>query len=69
MDKANWQRRQALQIAAMLPDDPRDAIQVLAYAKVLVEKFLDHHEAGIASGDHAVLDFPEVASSNRSTKS
>lgn len=70
MSKANWQRRQALQIAAMLPDDPEDALQVLAFARVLVERYLEAGDSGIATGDHAVLDFPDTeASSKRRTKS
>ena len=35
-----WQKRHAIQIASQLPDDPQDALAVLAYAKVLVEQFL-----------------------------
>lgn len=35
-----WHRRQAIQIAAQLPDDPADALIVLGLAKNLVESFL-----------------------------
>lgn len=70
MKNEGWQRRQALQIAAMLPDDPESALQVLAFARVLVERYLVAGDAGIAAEDHAVLDFPDTeASSNRRTKS
>ncbi len=40
MPHKNWQRRHAIQIVAQLPDNPRDAIQVLELAKQLVEGFL-----------------------------
>jgi hypothetical protein len=35
-----WHRRHALQIAAQLPDDPKDALIVLDHARRLVEEFL-----------------------------
>jgi hypothetical protein len=35
-----WKRRQAVQLAAQLPDDPADAIEVLRYAQEFVETFL-----------------------------
>jgi uncharacterized radical SAM superfamily protein len=63
-----WQRRQALQIAAMLPDDPNDALQVLSYARELVEKFLQGGAAP-SGEDHKVLDFRDVKSSSLEAKS
>lgn len=35
-----WHRRLAIQIAAQLPDEPDDALEVLAYAEELVERFI-----------------------------
>lgn len=36
----SWLRRQAIQIAAQLPEKREDALAVLAYAKTLTEDFL-----------------------------
>lgn len=38
--KDRWLRRQAIQIAAQLPDDEREAIAVLEHTKTLVRAFL-----------------------------
>ncbi len=35
-----WQRRQALQVAAQLPDNPTEALAVLRHAETLVRSFL-----------------------------
>jgi hypothetical protein len=35
--KINLFKRQAIQVAGMLPDDPRDALMVLQYAKEIIE--------------------------------
>lgn len=35
-----WQKRQALQIVAMLPDDSDEALAVLGYARRFVHDFL-----------------------------
>lgn len=35
-----WRRRQAVQLAAQLPDDPQDALAILEYVRSLVENFL-----------------------------
>ena len=35
-----WKRRHALQLAAQLPDDPADALDVLRYTRQLVEDYL-----------------------------
>ena len=40
MDEGNWTKRAAIQIAAQLPEDPRDALEVLDYARDLVENWL-----------------------------
>jgi|DEB3_MinimDraft_2_1074329.scaffolds.fasta_scaffold45894_2 hypothetical protein len=39
-----WQRRQAIQIAAQLPEDTKDALQVLELAKEIVEGFWEDQE-------------------------
>ncbi len=39
-DHDSWLRRQAVQIAAQLPEDRGDALAVLAYARKLTETFL-----------------------------
>jgi hypothetical protein len=36
----HWRRRQALQVAAQLPDDTQDALTVLRHAETLVRSFL-----------------------------
>jgi hypothetical protein len=36
----HWRRRQALQVAAQLPDDPEEALTVLRHAQTLVRSFL-----------------------------
>ena len=69
MTESNWQRRQALQIAAMLPDNPDDALLVLGYARVLVERYLQSAATPGTEGNHAVVDFPDSATSRRRTKS
>lgn len=59
----NWLRRQAIQIAAQLPENPEDAIVVLDLAKALVEDFLKPQRPALERGEGAeVLTFP--ASSN-----
>lgn len=59
-----WLRRQAVQIAAQLPENPEDAIEVLELAKGLVESFLKQDQAAPALRPAApVLAFPASASS------
>jgi len=36
-----WLKRQAIQVAAQLPEDRDDALRVLDYARELVTEFLD----------------------------
>ena len=36
MEEGNWTKRLAIQIAAQLPENPRDALEVLDYARDLV---------------------------------
>jgi hypothetical protein len=36
----HWRRRQALQVAAQLPDEPEEALTVLRHAQTLVRSFL-----------------------------
>jgi hypothetical protein len=36
----HWRRRQALQVAAQLPDNPEEALAVLRHAETLVRSFL-----------------------------
>jgi hypothetical protein len=49
--KDGWQRRQAVQVTAMLPEDPADARLVLKLALDLVNGFLSDDQA-------LVLDLP-----------
>lgn len=56
-----WHKRVAMQIVTQLPEDPREALTVLAYAKELVENFLGAQEP---SADR-VVSFPPAASSSR----
>lgn len=56
----NWQRRHAIQIAAQLPEDTRDALRVLELTRELVEGFL---EGGQARAPAEVVAFPASASS------
>jgi hypothetical protein len=35
-----WRRRHALQVAAQLPDNPREALTVLRHVETLVRSFL-----------------------------
>jgi hypothetical protein len=35
-----WQRRHAIHVVSQLPDDPEDALAVLRFATVIVERFL-----------------------------
>lgn len=39
-----WVRRHALHLASQLPDDPEDALAVLAYARELVEFMSRDHQ-------------------------
>lgn len=58
MSEGDWRRRQAVQIAAQLPDDPKDALAVLALARELVEGFLTPPAAFVADqGRVSVLPF------------
>ena len=38
--KPSWLKRHAIQIAAQLPENPKDAVAVLEYVKEIVDKFL-----------------------------
>lgn len=59
-----WLRRQAVQIAAQLPEDPEDAIAVLELTKSLVETFLKPPQADLALERSAdVVAFPASSSS------
>jgi hypothetical protein len=40
-----WHRRQALRVAAQLPDNPREALTVLEHAETLVRSFLTASKA------------------------
>ena len=40
MSDQAWKRRHALQLAAQLPEDPADALDVLRYTRQLVEEYL-----------------------------
>jgi hypothetical protein len=56
-----WLRRQAVQIAAQLPEDPQDALAVLELAKTLVETFLLTAQPTRERGE--VLPFSAASSS------
>ena len=53
----SWLRRHAIQIAAQLPENPKDALAVLGYVQEIVDKFLSPQ--GEQSGRRAgsVLSF------------
>lgn len=51
----NWQRRHALHLASLLPDNPEDAILVLQYAREAVEKFFLPKEDPPGVQDGAVV--------------
>lgn len=52
-----WHRRHAIQLAAQLPEDPKDALIVLELARGLVETFLaDQPRPALAE----VVDFPSA---------
>jgi len=55
----SWQRRHAIQIAAQLPEDTRDALRVLELARELVESFLGD---GQPRARAEVVAFPASAS-------
>lgn len=42
----HWRRRQALQVAAQLPDEPEEALTVLRHAEALVRSFLAPRKRG-----------------------
>ena len=58
-----WLRRQAVQIAAQLPESPDEAIQVLELTIALVNGFLRPQEA-LARLPAEVVPFPSPASSS-----
>ena len=60
-----WLRRQAVQIAAQLPEDPDDAIAVLELTKTLVETFLKAPPQADLALDRSVLAFPAASSNSR----
>lgn len=55
----SWQRRHAIQIAAQLPEDSKDALRVLELARELVEGFLEGGQERAALAE--VVDFPAGA--------
>lgn len=64
-DTKGWLRRQALQIASQLPEEPEDAWAVLGYVQQLVRFFSDGPPRPPAGGDQAVVRFPGGPSSPR----
>jgi hypothetical protein len=55
-----WLRRQAMQIAAQLPENPEEALLILEYASEVVNLFLrPHSEPGKPQGE--VLPFRVVS--------
>ena len=65
-EKTAWHRRQALGLAAQLPDDPHDARVVLEYCLELVDNFLGPHAALGDGKNQRILTFapPSVARSS-----
>lgn len=61
----NWRKRHAVQVVAMLPDDPVDALAVLEYARELVENFLGEAR----KPQVPVLAFSDAASKSLCAKS
>ena len=62
-------KRQAMQLAAQLPEKAEDAHLVIVYLQQLVENFVFRHEATGASPGHEVFDFrPEVGPSSPSRR-
>ena len=60
----NWRRRHAIQIAAQLPEDSKDALRVLELARELVEGFLQNSQrAALAE----VVDFTGAATALRAS--
>ncbi|TYK98258.1 hypothetical protein E0F70_11635 [Streptococcus dysgalactiae] len=58
----NWHRRQALAIAAQLPEETEDALEILRCAQQLI-LFSDQFEPEpepIAPTDQSVLEFPKT---------
>jgi hypothetical protein len=64
-DPKSLHRRQALQIASQLPQEPEDAWAVLAYVEQLVSLFFEDppDDPAPPSGDQAVVRFPGGPSS------
>jgi hypothetical protein len=54
----NWHRRHAIQIAAQLPEDAKDALIVLDLAKSLVETFLAEGEDQPALARRSLVAVP-----------
>jgi hypothetical protein len=60
----SWLRRQAIQIAAQLPEDPNDALEVLRLTTSLVESFLRAPaQARALDRSEAVIAFPAASNS------
>ena len=57
-DDAGWHRKQALHIAAQLPENVEDAWAVLGYVEDLVQNFFEDPEQPPPGGDQAVVRFP-----------
>lgn len=59
MPKGDWRRRHAIQIAAQLPENPKDAVAVLEYARELVDVFLAKPKPShVGQAEGSVLAFP-----------
>jgi hypothetical protein len=62
-------KRQAMQLAAQLPEKAEDAHLVIVYLQQLVENFVYRHEADDTTPDHEVFDFrPEVGPTSPSRR-
>ncbi len=63
-EEQNWLRRQAIQIAAQLPENADDALQVLDLAKSLVSGFLKEPQVPLDRLRGEVVAFPASSSSS-----
>lgn len=60
-----WHRRHAVQIAAQLPENAKDALRVLELARELVEKFLAEEQDQTARPRPALVAVSSPVPANR----
>lgn len=61
-DRTNWQRRQAMMIAAQLPEDPKDVWGVLAFVVILatLSSYTPQPPAPQGKGKPTVVSFSRL---------